>query len=144
MNNTVVIACYKGKKTTYDYVATTLFKYSHIEIVVNGISYSSSLRDGGVRSKKIEFNYDNWNLYYLGIAKKKNVELFLEFFEATKNCDYDRLSLIMKLLGISKDVQIDKYTCYEYVARAFNILFEANISLNLFPNELQKEIRCWK
>ena len=34
--------------------------YSHVEIVVNGVCYSSSLRDGGVRKKAIDLSKPHW------------------------------------------------------------------------------------
>ena len=34
--------------------------YSHVEIVINGVCYSSSMRDGGVRPKPINLNKPWW------------------------------------------------------------------------------------
>ena len=36
--------------------------YSHVEIVINGVCYSSSLRDGGVRAKPIDLNKPHWRV----------------------------------------------------------------------------------
>jgi len=141
---TIKLACYKGKTTLYDYLATTILKYSHIELVIDDVSYSSSLRDGGVRSKEINFNTKHWDIFYLDVANTKRLNKFYKFFDKTKNCKYDKLSLFLNLIGIKKDVETKKYNCYEYVARSFNILFEANININLLPNELKKEIIKWK
>lgn len=34
--------------------------FSHVELVINGESWSSSLRDGGVRCKRIQFDPAHW------------------------------------------------------------------------------------
>lgn len=36
--------------------------YSHVEIVINGVCYSSSLRDGGVRKKVIDLDKPHWRV----------------------------------------------------------------------------------
>ena len=36
--------------------------YSHVEIVINGVCYSSSLRDGGVRKKVIDLDKPWWRV----------------------------------------------------------------------------------
>lgn len=34
--------------------------YSHVEVIINGVCYSSSLRDGGVRKKAIDLSKPHW------------------------------------------------------------------------------------
>ena len=36
--------------------------YSHVEIVINGVCYSSSMRDGGVRKKVIDLDKPWWRV----------------------------------------------------------------------------------
>lgn len=36
--------------------------YSHVEIVLGGVCYSSSLRDGGVRAKVIDLDRPHWRV----------------------------------------------------------------------------------
>ena len=36
--------------------------YSHVEIVIEGVCYSSSLRDGGVRKKVIDLDKPHWRV----------------------------------------------------------------------------------
>lgn len=40
----------------------TRSKYSHVEIIINGVCYSSSLRDGGVRKKAIDLTKPHWRV----------------------------------------------------------------------------------
>ena len=37
--------------------------YSHTELIIDGLSYSSSPRDGGVRDKVIEYTTDRWDIF---------------------------------------------------------------------------------
>ena len=41
-------------------------RYSHSEIVINGLCYSSSFRDGGVRSKEIDLTDGHWDVVDVG------------------------------------------------------------------------------
>lgn len=40
----------------------TRSRYSHVEVVIDGICYSSSLRDGGVRAKRIDLTPGWWRV----------------------------------------------------------------------------------
>lgn len=70
------LALYKGKGQ----VGNTLIRwwtrsiYSHCELVIDGISYSSSLMDGGVRAKRIDHNPEHWDFVALPWAEPHRVE----------------------------------------------------------------------
>lgn len=36
--------------------------YSHCEVVINGVCWSASARDGGVRGKKVDLNSGRWDV----------------------------------------------------------------------------------
>lgn len=63
------LALYKGPPTGYlihtmSHYATRLWtwsKYSHAELVIDGMCYTSSIRDGGVRVKLIDLNSGRWD-----------------------------------------------------------------------------------
>lgn len=38
-------------------------KYSHVELVINGICWTSSARDGGVRGKAIDLTSGRWDVH---------------------------------------------------------------------------------
>lgn len=74
----VKLALYKGPPSPIDWVHVishsltclvlsarrlTHIKYSHAEIVIDGICYSSSLRDGGTRAKVIDLNSGRWDVF---------------------------------------------------------------------------------
>lgn len=57
------LALYKGRGTVGNALIRwwTRSPYSHCEIVIGEIAYSSSLRDGGVRAQRIEFAPEHWD-----------------------------------------------------------------------------------
>ena len=56
------VAFSKKKKTIVDYgiAGWTIGQYVHVELVLNGESYSSSAPDGGVRKKYISYENKSW------------------------------------------------------------------------------------
>lgn len=58
------LALYKAKGTLVDRLIrlVTNSKYSHCELVINGFCCSSSIRDGGVRAKKIYLDQTKWDV----------------------------------------------------------------------------------
>lgn len=92
---TVYLAMYKGpgsrlthKVFHYATCLFTLSRYSHCEIIFNGLAYSSSARDGGVRYKRIpDINNSNrWDLFELPYV---NPHEALKLFETRKGRKYD-------------------------------------------------------
>ena len=51
--------------------------YSHVEIVINGVCYSSSLRDGGVRKKTIDLDKPHWRV--IPIEWRNETDAWREF-----------------------------------------------------------------
>lgn len=43
----------------------TLSRYSHVELVIDGVCYTSSARDGGVRAKRIDLESGHWDVVTL-------------------------------------------------------------------------------
>lgn len=56
----------------------TRSKYHHCELIVDGISYSSSQKDGGVRAKKITFVPDRWDIVEIDADPRKVVHWFID------------------------------------------------------------------
>ena len=89
----VQLALYKGKGLIGNALIRwwTGSQYSHCELVVDGICYSSSLMDKGVRKKVIDLKPENWDLVDLPSYLAPEV---LEYFERTKGQKYGWLDLI--------------------------------------------------
>lgn len=109
------LAFYKGKGNFYDAIIklTTFSKYSHVELVIDGVCYTSSPRDGGVRSKVIDLNSGNWDVFPIDGDKIYAVE----FFEKNIGKPYDWLGAIKSILPFFPNHQ-NKFYCSEVVAIA--------------------------
>ena len=61
----VKIAMYKGRKRVFNRLVSwwTRGPYSHTELVIDGVCYSSSFLDKGVRKKAIELDPENTDYY---------------------------------------------------------------------------------
>ena len=66
---------------------------SHSEIKVGGSSFSSSIMDGGVRSKRINFDDENWELLPLPWVRESDV---VQYFAQTKDIKYGWWDLICR------------------------------------------------
>ena len=109
--------------------------YSHAELVINGICYSSSSRDGGVRSKYIDYTEGKWDIYEITI----DIEYALDWFNENKGKKYDWAGILRfaipflpqnsnqlfcnEALGkMTKVANPEDYTPYEYL----EIMLERN------------------
>lgn len=121
------IALYKGPPKndllhTISHYATRLWtwsKYSHAELVIDGICYTSSSRDGGVRWKEIDLNSGRWDVFE--ISKDDSLkEKALKWFSDHDEDKYDYrniLRFVFPFVGHDKH----KWVCYEAVGAALGI-----------------------
>lgn len=62
----IALACYRPHRWTdiggRVIAAWTRSPYSHCEIVIDGLCYTSSIRDGGVRVKRIDTSAQHWDV----------------------------------------------------------------------------------
>lgn len=88
----VSLALYKGRGLIGN--ALTRFwtgsRYSHCEMVIDGVCYSASFMDGGVRAKSINLASGNWDVLP---APWVDADSALSFFERTKGAKYDWLGI---------------------------------------------------
>ncbi|HHF3852101.1 enoyl-CoA hydratase [Haemophilus influenzae] len=139
----VYLALYKGKKTGWtpkailarlsDWLTRKLTKglYSHCEIVVNKgfkVCYSSSIRDGGVRSKIMYLEHEKWDLIELQNITEERIKAY---FEQTKNMRYDWWGALGIVLGIKQ--KRSKYFCSEW---CFNAICGGENGWRFSPNQL--------
>lgn len=147
----IYLALYKGTaKRAAHRLADSLIRlttggqYSHCEIAVERLvfasgerypdifydCYSASLRDGGVRCKRIDVSDVNkWDLIPLDISE----EQVLRYFEQTKSAGYDLVGAIGVALGIKHSKR--RYFCSEW---CYNAIFGGNEGHKFSPNELAK------
>lgn len=116
----VYLALYKGKADNrlyrfYDAI-TRLFTrglYSHCEIAIEDSDglyscYSSSIRDGGVRVKRMVLDTNKWDLVPIKL-KRHNVH---QYFLETKGSGYDLLGALGVVSGLRQNRH--KYFCSEW------------------------------
>lgn len=151
----VYIAFYKGNDKFLDKIITWTSRgiYSHVEIIIDGISYSSSGRDGGIRKKVTSFmSYDNPNKWDIFELKVDDVELFKEKFEilkskkifgnidfqrhhkSDKNGKYDYWSIILyHILRIPLVRKIDstRFLCTEFILEIIQVGLSIKSDTNL-------------
>lgn len=116
----IQLALYKGKGLIGNALVHwwTGSIYSHCELVINGICYSSSAMDGGVRAKEINLANGNWDLLDLPWADETQA---LTFFETTKDCKYDWYGLFgSQIINFRSNIK-DSYFCNEWVCAALGI-----------------------
>lgn len=145
---TVKLALYKGKGTFVNAFIRywTRSEYSHCELVVNGMCYSSSGMDKGVRRKIINLDDGKWDVIELPWADAESV---VAYFAETDHHRYGYFGLITSQLfnrGIAQD---RAQFCSEWCARAVGLPSASSYSpaslgrLCEHINELTAKARAW-
>lgn len=117
---TVKLAMYKGKGTIANKIIRwwTNSPYSHCELVVDGLWYSSSVMDGGVRSKEIVDHSNHWDYFEIPWGSK---DAIMEYFRLTDHHRYGWLSLIWSQLFNRNMNTSTAQFCSEWCANALAI-----------------------
>jgi hypothetical protein len=116
------IALYKGPASNWwdrlrDFAVKvwTRSRYSHVELVIDGIAHSSSPRDGGVRAKFIQFAPERWDLYEVNINEAAAFAWFCEH----SGQNYDWLGIVRFVFPFVPHRK-GHWFCFEAVAAALN------------------------
>jgi len=88
----------------------TLSRHSHAELCINGTCYSASVRDHGVRSKRIDLASGRWDVYALPGADEAAA---LAWFARHKGQHYDWPGIVAWVLPVRQHAQ--RWTCFEAV-----------------------------
>ncbi len=132
----VKIALYKGPKGKAPFldhlfhwaiVLRSLKKHSHCEVVVDGICYSSSSADGGVRKKQIDLDSGRW---YIIDLPKADAETALKVFEECETFKYDWTGVVRFIIPFLKQ-KPNQMFCSEICARMLGI----DNGYKLFPGD---------
>lgn len=89
--------------------------YSHAEMVIDGTCYSSSIRDGGVRSKIIDLKSGHWDVYEIDPVHVGGEFVCLQRYEVHKGRNYDFSGALRWLLPFMRQSPNLDY-CFEIVA----------------------------
>lgn len=134
----VQVAFYKGRTRLFNRAVAwwTRGPYSHCELVIqrepDGAAHcwSSSLMDGGVRSKVITLDPDHWDVVSLDVTPDKLV-LALDWFEQREGSGYDVLGLLGFIWRAAAD-NSSRWFCSEALAAALGFIEPWRFS----PNDL--------
>lgn len=121
------IALYKGKPDefwhTLFHYATCFFlsirklrivKHSHAELCLDGVCYSSSVRDGGARAKLIDLTSGKWDIVPIELTPEQK-QYALNYFKVTDGWPYDFLGAIGVVLPLFHHLRYQLF-CFEIVA----------------------------
>lgn len=137
---TAYLAFYKGPavdwvhKTTHHATCIwTRSKYSHVELVIDGVCYSSSGRDGGVRKKVISTLYTSgrWDIYEVQIDKA----FALNLFKREAGLGYDYLGVAKFVLPFIPSSQ-SRWYCSELVTAMLGTTDNHKSPQQLFEKEV--------
>ncbi len=123
------IAFYKGKKKILNKLIAWWTKgdYSHVELVINGVCYSSSMQDGGVRKKQIDLdNSQNWDVFQLNGFDQQAA---YNWFEANLGKGYDYIGLVHFVFP-SVYHNENRFFCSEAIAKSLGIPEARSLSPN--------------
>jgi len=113
------LALYKGKGNWTDKAIRkwTKSEYSHCELVIDNIWYSSSPRDGCVRAKQIEPQEGNWD--YIEITcNPEQQSVVLDTFRANMGSGYDYTGILFsQVLPIGIQMSF-RWFCSEICSQA--------------------------
>lgn len=109
------IAFYTGKGKISDRLVRswTKSRFSHVELIINSISYSSSPRDGGVRKKNIKYEAENWRIFDL--KNIFDIKVALKFLNENLGQKYDHKGIFLsQVINLDKHNK-NKYFCSELI-----------------------------
>lgn len=95
-----------------------LNQYSHSELKLGNVGYSSSARDGGVRSKEIDFYDGKWDLYSLPGA---DVDRALAYHQSRKGAGYDWAGVAAYPLPFMFRHSKSREFCFEHTANMLGL-----------------------
>ena len=92
-------------------------EFSHCELVVDGLCYSSSARDGGVRGKCIDLAADWWNVVPIPDSYGPTI---LSYYESTKGTPYGWWDILTRQI-LHLPIRSRGYFCSEWCAAALGL-----------------------
>jgi hypothetical protein len=117
----ITLAFYKGEGTSMDALVrlVTKSRYSHIEVSIDGIFWSSSARDGGVRPRRLQPNPASWDFVHVARTPEE-VNQARRVFLTNRGAKYDWLGVFRFLLPFLKPSS-SRWFCSEIAAEALGL-----------------------
>ena len=111
------IAFYKRKDTIFDKIVQkfTFGPYSHVELVVKGVGYSS-LPSVGVYKRIHDYDTETWDYVVVnGLCEA----IIHKFYHKTKEDKYDYFALLSAIIPVTTPT--NRWDCVEWVGTALKI-----------------------
>ena len=120
----VQIAFYRGPPSTVSgwlaHIAIAIRSLSpitHCEVVIDGICFTSSGQDGGVRAKKIDLTDGRWEVFDIPDPLDQLKERVIRFYGTTRELKYGWMDIMTYMIPFVPPDR-DKYICSEWVTEA--------------------------
>lgn len=117
------IAFYKGppaplwrKVGHYAIRLWTWSRWSHAELVIDGVCYSSSVMDGGVRGKVIDLGSGHWDIVDLHLSQEEESKA-LAWFLKNDGAGYDFRNIVRWVAPFIPQHPL-QFVCYEAIGFA--------------------------
>lgn len=112
------MAFYKGQGNFFDALVrfVTRSEYSHCELVIGDLCWSSSPRDGGIRRAQINLQSGHWDVIDI-IGDEDAVDLW---FKSREGAGYDWIGLIRTVIPFFPHSKT-KYFCSEACGAALSL-----------------------
>ena len=144
---TITLAFYKGiYSTSLVNILISIFtlsKYSHVELIINEISYSSRPESNGFSGKKIDYNKDIhlWDFIELEVSVIDILSI-LKLVKNTNGRTYDWLGIFFwHLIPIGIE-DPKRWYCSEWIAKAFDVMgIRLSRSIQVTPGKLYKLVQ---
>lgn len=94
--------------------------YSHVELVIDGMAYSSSARDGGVRAKQLDLTTGRWDVIDIEMVDPLAESDALEWFIERLGEKYDWAGVLRFVLPFVPQ-RSNQWFCSEAVATALGL-----------------------
>lgn len=131
----VQLALYRGpaadwlhQVSHYAIRAWTWSRWSHAELVIDGVCWSASSRDSGVRSKVINLSSGRWDVIDLDLSDSTAVRA-LAWYQQHDGAGYDYLGIarfVAPFLGHSRN----RWLCFESVGAALDLAAQHKLTAN--------------
>jgi len=132
----IQLALYKGPPKD-DWVHTlshygirvwTWSRWSHAELVIDGVCWAASARDGGVRPKVIDLTSGRWDVFHMDLPPEV-VGKASAWFLLHQGAGYDYRGIggfIFRPLGHDED----RYECFESIGEALGLVGTHKLTAN--------------
>lgn len=130
------LAEYIGKGGTFNKLIRwwTGSQVSHVELIIDGVWYTSSHTDGGVRTRELRGDSGNWKFTEIPDSYSKVIALAV--FDFAKGSKYDWCGIALSQVLPFGFQCANRYFCSELVGE----MLALKDSQLLAPHEIKKEI----